>query len=272
MGRPNEPHDPDQQWAPAFPSEPASSADAGTTEHLTPPQATAAEQPEQQFQVPAPHHTEQPAYGQDPEGKPHYQRQDQGQPAYSQQQYSQQQYAQQPPPNPQHPYPPHQYGQQQYAQPPYGQPPYVQSPYGQAPPQSYGQQNYQQPQAHLGQPAGPTPGTPSQDRQSGSKKLWIGIVGGVIAALVIAALVIWWLIPTYLTTTVLDQEAIQNGVMGVLVDSDVNPSEVSCPSGVKVEVGNTFTCDAVIGGSTKSVVSTITSDNGNYDVALPTGS
>jgi hypothetical protein len=44
---------------------------------------------------------------------------------------------------------------------------------------------------------------------------------------------------------------------------------VTCPSGKRVEVGNTFDCTVQIGEDPKTVSITVTSEKGDYQVGTP---
>jgi hypothetical protein len=178
---------------------------------------------------------------------------------------------------PQHgqPQPPHQQQQQ-----PYGG-------YGQQPPQptqQYGQPSpYGQPQSPYGQqPSGEFPNPyqhPYQQQQQQPKKgggAWIWIVMVVVVLGVAAFLVLGLVTPGFLNTKVFDRAALEGdqGVKKILVnDYKVeNIQSVTCPSDQEVKQGNKFQCTVKVGGDEPkelTVQITVTSDDGQYQVALP---
>lgn len=282
MGSPNEPQDPHLQWAPPTgeqdpAADPAADLDATTAFSRVGDEAPAAQQPQYDQQAQygqQPPFGQQAPYGQPPQygqtqqyGQPH---QPYGAPQPDAQAYGQQQYA------------PPAYGQQQ-GQPSYGQqPPQYGQPQQPYPPAQYQQAGYGQPQYQSAQPGGQLPGQyppsqwaspnplPSAEEAKKSSSRLALILAGLVGAVVILGIVLLWVVPSMFTKTVFDQEAIQNGVLGVLIDGGVNPTSVSCPSGVEVKVDATFTCEATIAGVVTPIESTITSAEGDYDVSLPT--
>ncbi|MFW0794775.1 DUF4333 domain-containing protein [Gordonia sp. CPCC 205515] len=219
----------------------------------------------------------QPPQGQPPQGygRPEHGRQPYGQPGFGQQPYGAPQGS---------------YGAPQgYGTPPSGQG-YQQPGYDQ-PAQGYPQQGYgQQPQGHGQQPAGAA-GTQqfgaqapygqygSDDQFStmtpksgkGSRRTLL-YIGGIVAALIAAIVLITaFVVPGWAPKT-LDQDALQDGVKKVLTEDyqATDVSEVSCPSGQKVETGATFTCTATISGQAQTVKVTILDDDGKYEVSRPT--
>ncbi|MGW5311895.1 DUF4333 domain-containing protein [Nocardia thailandica] len=138
------------------------------------------------------------------------------------------------------------------AQPQWGQQPGAQQQWGQA----------QQPQQQWGQQ--PAAGQPGAKKGKGL------IIGLAVAAVAVIAIVIALLL-VFLSSDELDNTAVQNGVTTVLKDSygisDV--SDVKCPSGQKVEVDSTFTCDVKVSGEQKKVTIKITKDDGTYEVGRP---
>jgi Domain of unknown function (DUF4333) len=167
-----------------------------------------------------------------------------------------------PPPQPgygqQPPYPPQQYGQPQYGQLQYGQYP-PQQPYPGQPPApgaQPGQYDYGQPNAFT---APPEPG-----KKSGGKVLWSTIA--VLVVLVAALGVTGFWKPGFFVTTVLDQNAVQDGVKQMLSQYGTPADNVSCPANQAVKPGNTFTCTATVAGKQQQVTVTIQDANGNYVV------
>jgi hypothetical protein len=73
--------------------------------------------------------------------------------------------------------------------------------------------------------------------------------------------------------TVFDSNAMDSGVASVLRNdygySDVQASDVTCPSNKPVSNGDTFLCVANIDGTTKNVPIKVTSNDGNYEVFRP---
>jgi len=199
---------------------------------------------------------QQPGYGQQP-NTGGYPQQPGG---YPQQQPG---YGQQPPPQPQpgygqQPMPPG-YGQQgeQPQYPGYGQQPTQQQPY----PGGYGQQP---------QYPGYQPGFPGD---AGAPRKRTGLIWGIVVALVViaaAVAVLGFVYPGWFNSKVLDQASVQDGVKRILQDDyKVTVSTVSCPSTMDVKVGNSYTCDVVVGGQTKQVQITIKTADGQYQVAQP---
>src|SRR6476469_2091990 len=164
------------------------------------------------------------------------------------------------------------YPQQQPGQP---QPPQQQQPYGgygqqPQPTQQYGQQppsgEFQSPYQH-----------PYQQQQQPKKGgAWIWIVMVIVVLGVAAFLVLGLVTPGFLNTKVFDQSSLQGdeGVKKVLVnDYKVeNIQSVSCPADQEVKSGNKFSCKVKVGGDDPkelTVQITVTSDDGQYQVALP---
>ncbi|MCP2315459.1 protein of unknown function (DUF4333) [Nocardia amikacinitolerans] len=232
---PNDPgegrNDPTQQWGGQ-----QAPGGAGPTQHWGGQQTPSQAQPTQHWG--GDQNQPQQQWGQTP-----------GQP---QQQWGQPQQPQQP--------------QQQWGQTP-GQP---QQQWGQPQQQDWGQQ--QQPQQQWGQQPqqqwGQGQQQPQQSGGGGGKK---GLIIGLAAlgVLVIGAVVALVLVLT--STDKLDQAAVQDGVKKVLTDSygiqDV--TDVSCPSGQKVEVDASFQCTLKVSGEQKTVNIKITKDDGTYEVGRP---
>ncbi|MFI6865490.1 DUF4333 domain-containing protein [Nocardia sp. NPDC050406] len=110
---------------------------------------------------------------------------------------------------------------------------------------------------------------PQPGGQQPKKKTGL-IIGAVVGAVVVVGAIIGGVF--FLTAKdQLDNKAVQNGVQTVLKDSygieDVK--DVSCPSGKKVEVDNTFDCTLKVGGEDKKVTIKITKDDGTYEVGRP---
>ncbi|MFE3543194.1 DUF4333 domain-containing protein [Nocardia sp. NPDC059177] len=182
----------------------------------------------------------------------------------------------------QQPQQPQQPGQQQWGQQPQ-QPTGPQQQWGQTqpPPQDWNAQaanaqqqwGQQQPQQQWGQQGAPQPQQQwGQQPQGGSggksnKGLLIGLI--VAGVLVVAAVV--GLLLVVFSSDELDNAAVQDGVARVLNESYgiVDVSDVSCPSGQKVEVDATFTCDLKVSGEAKKVTVKITKDDGTYEVGRP---
>lgn len=169
-----------------------------------------------------------------------------------------------------------------------GQPQPVQQPqapyggYGQQPQptQQYGQPNpYEQQQNPYGQPSGQFPYQQHPYQQQPPKKgggAWIWILMVVVVLGVAVFLVLGLVTPGFLNTKVFDQAALQGdqGVKKVL-ENDYkvqNIESVSCPADQEVKQGNKFQCTVKTGGDDPkelTVQITVTSDDGQYQVALP---
>lgn len=170
---------------------------------------------------------------------------------------------------PQQPQQPQQWGQPQPQQPTGPQQQWGQT---QPPPQDWNaqqpagaQQWGQQPQQQWGQ-------QPQQSQQGpGGKGKSKGlIIGLVVAGVLVIAAVIGLLLVVF-SSDELDQSAVQDGVSSVLTGSYgiADVSDVSCPSGQKVEVDATFTCDLKVSGEDKKVTVKITKEDGTYEVGRP---
>jgi hypothetical protein len=171
---------------------------------------------------------------------------------------------------------PQQPGQPQAPYGGYGQQPQPTQQYGQPQPQ------YGQPQPQYGQPPSgefPSPYQHPYQQQPQPKKgggAWIWIAMVVVVLGVAAFLVLGLVTPGFLNTKVFDQAALQGdeGVKKVLVnDYKVeNIESVSCPADQEVKQGNKFQCTVKQGGDDPkdlTVQITVTSDDGEYQVALP---
>ncbi|MDR7167094.1 hypothetical protein J2W56_000812 [Nocardia kruczakiae] len=194
-----------------------------------------------------------------------------GQPAPSQQQWQ---------PQPQQPQQPQWGGQSQPSwpqQPPAQAQPWepTQQQWGQPPQPSQQQWAQQQPtqqgwapqpdqsQQQWGMQEPQLSSTPAKKSKKGLLFGGIGVLVVVVVAVVLAFV--------FLGSDKLDNKAVQDGVQKVLKDSygidDVQ--SVSCPSGQKVEVGDTFDCTLKVGGEQKKVTVKITKDDGTYEVGRP---
>ncbi len=187
------------------------------------------------------------------------------QPGYPQQPGQPQPVQPQQPQQPQQPY--GGYGQPQQPQPTqaYGQPP---NPYGQ-PPNPYGQPSGEFPSPYQQQPY-----QQQQPKKGGGAWIWILMV--VVVLGVAAFLVLGLVTPGFLNTKVFDQSALQgeDGVKKILVNDYKVPNiqSVSCPADQEVKQGNKFQCTVKVGGNEPkdlTVEITVTSNDGQYQVALP---
>jgi len=177
------------------------------------------------------------------------------------------------------------YGQfPDYAQQPYGgsgpgyPPPQGYPPQGYPPPQGYGPppgyygppQGYQGPPQYGQQPGYPSygAGAPAPTPRRGKGRLFFAI--GVLVVLGLVAF-LGFVAPGVWVSKVLDQNAVQDGVRGILTTNyNVGSVEtVSCPADQQVRIGVQFTCQVVIAGAARSVVVTVTDSNGTYQVARP---
>lgn len=148
-----------------------------------------------------------------------------------------------------------QYGQQQ----PYGQYPYGQPGTQQFPQQPYGGQNFGQ--------------QPATGEQGKNGKVVLIVIAAVIAVVGVVC-VLGFVKPGFFVTTVLDQNAVQNGVKTVLSAQPPKGygqpvSSVSCPAKQEVKAGGTFDCTAVVDGQRKTVTVTVKDSDGNYEVGQP---
>ncbi|MDL9946152.1 DUF4333 domain-containing protein [Gordonia sp. ABSL11-1] len=250
----------------------------------------------------------QPGFGQPGFGQPTYGEQSSSQPGYGpQNQGPQNQGPQnQGPQNQGQHYP----GQPTYGQPPaYGAPdPQAQTgQYGAAPQGAYGQQSAYAPtgpqqqyggqqyggqqyggqqyggQQYGGQPAGGQPPHGGQfgggdqfsamAAPSGRKGLrTVLLIGGGLAVLIAAILLITaFVVPGWAPKTI-SQSAVQDGVKKVLTEDyqATEVSDVQCPSGQRVEQGQSFSCTATVGGQQQTVTVTFLDDDGKYEVSRPT--
>ncbi|MFF0488319.1 DUF4333 domain-containing protein [Nocardia sp. NPDC004068] len=170
------------------------------------------------------------------------------------------------------PVPPQQQQQWGQSQPSWPQQPPPQSAWeptqqqwGQQPQQPQ-QQQWGQPQQQWGQQQQPWDQQQLQPAKKSRKGLFIGL--GALVVVIVVAIV---LAVVFLSSSKLDNKAVQDGVQKVLKDSygidDVQ--DVNCPSGQKVEVGKTFDCTLKVGGEAKKVTVKITKDDGTYEVGRP---
>ncbi|MGU3433117.1 DUF4333 domain-containing protein [Actinomycetes bacterium M1A6_2h] len=243
------PYDPNEQWRGAGSGDAEKKASPDPTQAFPP----ASDSGQQAYG--------QPTSGQQPYGQPTPGQQPYGQQPYGQPQYGQTGYGQQPYGQPQQQYgqPAYGQGQQPYGQPAYGQPGYPQQGYGEQPPQQYGYpQGNQQWNAS---------GAPQQPAKKSKAPLFI-IVGLVALVAIIAAVV-------GLTGVVggdtLDNSAAEAGVQKIVTDSygATDVTDVSCPSGQKVESGKSFTCSLSVDGQAREVTVKFTDDSGTYEVSRP---
>jgi hypothetical protein len=199
-------------------------------------------------------------------------------PAYAPTQYAQPQPYPGPPQFPQG----QEFGQQptQYAQPGQpGQPGQYQPPqYGQqfSPTEGYGQPGQCTPPcAQYGEgPSWPAAGAAEGSRSSVKT---LGLIGGVVAAIVIAVVLVlcfWW--PGWAVTTKLDHNAAQRDVGKILTDQTngyavKSADNINCNNGQDPEVkkGTHFTCDVSVDGQHKQVTVTFLDNNGTYEVGRP---
>ncbi|HEY2766189.1 MAG TPA: DUF4333 domain-containing protein [Pseudonocardiaceae bacterium] len=97
------------------------------------------------------------------------------------------------------------------------------------------------------------------------------ILSGVAAAVVVVMIVVLGFIaPGFFTTTIFDQNAVQDGVQRILSDEYGQQAQsVTCPADQEVRPGSTFTCQAVIDGARRNITITVKTDAGEYEVARP---
>lgn len=111
-------------------------------------------------------------------------------------------------------------------------------------------------------------------RGAARRRLIVVVVGAlvVIGALVALSAFVW---PGWVSKN-LSQNSLQQGVQQVLSNPDKDKGyglkdvkDVSCPSGKKVEEGETFTCSVSVGGQNKLVTVKILDNDGTYEVSEP---
>jgi hypothetical protein len=151
------------------------------------------------------------------------------------------------------------YPAQPYPNPPYpGYPPQQ----GQYPPP------YSPPRPHV-DPHTPWGARPNPNRTPPSRlRRTALLVGGVVALAVIGLLVATVALSPAKT---LDRGAAQQGVRTVLTTNYgvTDVGAVSCPSGVRVKPGDTFTCTVKVGDDEKRVTAKFTDSDGTYEVGRP---
>lgn len=150
---------------------------------------------------------------------------------------------------------------------PYGQPQdpgsggfQQQNPYGQQP--QYGGYGQQQQQGYGGYGQMPQP-----EKKKSNTGLWIGVV---VAVLVVAAVgVLGFVTPGFFNKKVLDQNAVQQGVVKILKERyQEEATDVQCPADQEVKAGNSFTCDLKVDGEARTVTITVkTESDAQYEVS-----
>ncbi|WP_430332485.1 DUF4333 domain-containing protein [Rhodococcus sp. ACT016] len=158
----------------------------------------------------------------------------------------------------------------QWGAPASGQPQWGAAPGGYPQQGGYAPQpGYPQPQFGAPQPnQWGAPAMPPTASSSGNNKvlMWVGI--GVAAVVVVGGIVF---ATTSLGGKTLDQNAAQKGVEQIVTESygARSVSNVSCPSGQKVEQGSSFQCSLTVDGTPKTVTVTFTDNEGTYEVSRP---
>ncbi|MGH3992207.1 MAG: DUF4333 domain-containing protein, partial [Pseudonocardiaceae bacterium] len=147
-----------------------------------------------------------------------------------------------PPPGYGRGYPQQGYGQQGYGQQGHSPPGYPPPGYGPGyPQQPYPEQPY------------PRPGQ-LDDRGPAQKSALPWVLSGVGGIVVAVILILGFVTPGLFTTTVFDQDAVQDGVQRILSDEyGQNAQSVICPTDQEVQTGSTFTCQATIDGEQRDV-------------------
>jgi hypothetical protein len=102
------------------------------------------------------------------------------------------------------------------------------------------------------------------DRESSLPAVVLG-VGGLLAAVVIVGVAF----PGWSRSTVLDQQAVQQGVTTVLSNGGYDVGQVSCPPDQPVEVGHRFSCRATVDGQQREVTITVLTGAGEYEISVP---
>ncbi|WP_182347497.1 DUF4333 domain-containing protein [Tomitella gaofuii] len=151
-----------------------------------------------------------------------------------------------------------------------GQQPPPGSPW--APPAGYPYSGYDQPD-HQQPGMMQTESAPGTARRRPTGREWlIAALSALATAAVVAVLVLGFLWPGFFITTVLDKQAAEASIADVLRD-DLGidgVDAVECPSGIAVEDGGSFTCQAVVNGRVTTVSATFHGDDGAYVVSAPT--
>lgn len=139
---------------------------------------------------------------------------------------------------------------------------------GGAQPQPWGPQpGYPQPQFG-GQPSNQWAPPPVQPTGGKPKVgMWVGI--GLVAVAALAA--VGLILSNVLGDKTLDRAAAQRGVQQIVTESygARSVTDVSCPSGQKVERGRSFDCSLTVDGSPRKVTVTFTDNDGTYEVGRP---
>ncbi|SDM67926.1 DUF4333 domain-containing protein [Allokutzneria albata] len=176
---------------------------------------------------------------------------------------------------PQGPYPPQQPGQFPRQGPPTGpQPGFGPGPGGPRPPQ--GPPPGQFPQQHPGHPGQPGGGwggasqAPAPAKEKKSKKgMFIGI--GAVVVLAGAAVALYFM--GFFTTNVFDDNALKNGVKGVLTKdfgvAEAKIGAIDCGTRNKIAAGSQFQCKVTIDGKQKISTIKVDNDQGLYTVGQP---
>jgi len=157
----------------------------------------------------------------------------------------------------------------QWGAPAPGQPQWgAQGGYPQAggyPQQGYPTQQYGAPQQNQwGAPAMSPVTAPAGDNKKAL--MWVGIA---VAATIVVGGVVFAL--GSLGSKTLDQNAAEKGVEQIVTESygARAVTNVSCPSGQKVEQGSSFECSLNVDGTPKKVTVTFTDNDGTYEVSRP---
>jgi flagellar basal body-associated protein FliL len=145
--------------------------------------------------------------------------------------------------------------------------------YGAPEQQQYGGYGQQQQQQQYGQYPGQQQFGQEPKKKSGA---WIWIVVVIVVLAAGAVGVTGFVTPGYFNKKVFDEAELEgdNGVKKILVDDYKieNVEKVDCPASQEVKKDTNFTCKVTIGGDDSKTVDvkiTITSDDGEYQVAMP---
>ncbi|WP_433613016.1 DUF4333 domain-containing protein [Prescottella agglutinans] len=278
MNAPQGPNDANQAWAPspelsdnpAAPAAPAAPESHDPNPYGANPYANAGYQAPEQGQMPGQYNQ----YGQPYPGAPAPSAPTAQWPAAAQP-WGQQAPGQQPQPaqqswNPQAAGAPQPGSAPQWGAPVAGQPQWgaAQGGYPQAggyPQQGYPTQQYGAPQQNQwGAPAMSPVTASAGDNKKGL--MWVGIA---VAATIVVGGVVFAL--GSLGSKTLDQNAAEKGVEQIVTESygARAVTNVSCPSGQKVDEGSSFECSLNVDGTPKKVTVTFTDNDGTYEVSRP---
>lgn len=86
---------------------------------------------------------------------------------------------------------------------------------------------------------------------------------------VVVAVILLFVWPGWAFSKVLDETAVQDGVVRVLGEMGVTAANPQCPADQPVEAGHTFECTVTVDGQERKVPVTVLDEDANYQVGLP---